>query len=72
MHALEDVFWLFEIESIYCSEYGSRCNELDRVGKPKLLRLFAAVGLAVAATSLLFYYSEIVPRHSERSLPCDF
>ena len=72
MHALEDVFRLFEIEGTRCSEYGSRCNELARVGKPKLLRLFTTMSLVVAATSLLFHCSESVSRCSERSFPFDF
>ena len=32
--SLRFVIWLIEIESTHCSEYGSRYNELARVGKP--------------------------------------
>ena len=72
MHALEYVFRLFKIEGTRCSEYGSRCNELAQVGKPKWLRLFTSAGLVVVATILLFHCSESVSRLSEKSLPCDF
>ena len=63
---------LFEIGSTRCSEYGSRCNELAQIGKPQLLRFSTAANFAAATMSLLFRYSEISPRHGERSLPCDF
>ena len=32
--ALKFVICLIETRNICCSEYGSRCNELARVGKP--------------------------------------
>ena len=67
---LRFVIQLIEIGSTRCSEYGSHCNELARVGKPQILKFVAAASLAVVTASLLFHYSDNFSRHSEKSLLC--
>ena len=62
---------LAETKNTHFSEYGSHCNELAQVRKPKLLRFLAAASLVVAAVRFLFRRSEFVSHHNERSLLCD-